>query len=519
MTRQLIRYNAVRRADSLDDQLTAATIAARESGAVTQEDLQEALLSQIKRILVGDDAGSWDEDFVASGIRALKQLDQDVDAVDRVIVRPRRVQVQASVEVPAGQNWVVLSTSGSETPTAPVSLAPGTEGTVAVRLLAGEFGAHRLAAPTEDGIRVLVDVVDATTGEDVNDAVRGQPVRGVLQVKDSAADGQPFDDALNQAQLSLVVTNPGTLVLEPAHTASVAGRTIRYAFAQRQRFRAIPGAGFLIDGAAFVDGAASVDVTRQNAYDLGPSVAVAASKPHRTDLAQDGAEVAWRLAGVNALRLLRDDSAVGDLLELTVDRLDINNAIPADIQKGMRVDTADGGIEVGVTPGKIARLAGSLEIESAGGSLVLDGAGGELAFADSRVVSAIPFSSPGNATFLGPIAGQPSLLAAINRAATIGAVDLRVGLREHTGAAIAAGANVPGAGFFDFTVPGLVFHDETNVPSLRNTLLFVNGVLERNGDGAAPHDVRLGNAPATGDLIFSHPIMPGDVVVAVCLLH
>ena len=519
MTRQLIRYNAVRRADNLDDQLTAATIAARESGAVTQEDLQEALLSQVKRILVGDDAGSWDQDFVAGGIRALKQLDQDIDAVDRVIVRPRRVQVQAPVAIPVGQNWVVLAATGGETPTAPISTAAGTEGAVAVRLLAGEFGAHRLGAPVEDGIRLLVEVVDATTGEDLNDATRNQPVRGVLQVKDSAGEGQSFDDAGNQAQLSLVVVDPATLDLQPADVASVAGRTVRYAFARRQRFRTIPGAGFLIDGAAFVDGAAAVDVTRQNAYELGPSMAVAAPKPHRTDLSQDGAEVAWRLAGVNALRLVRDDSAAGDLLELTVDRLDVNNVMPADLQRGMRVDSADGAIEVGVTPGKIARLAGSLELESAGGSLILDGGGGELAFADSRIASPIPFSSPGNAAFQGPLAGEPSLLAAINQAALLGGVDLRVGQREHSGAAIPANSNIPGGGFFDFTVPGLVFFDETNVPSQRNTLVFVNGVLERNGDGATPHDVRLGTSPSAGDLIFSHPILPGDVVVAVCLLH
>jgi len=519
MTRQLIRYNAVRRADNLDDQLAAATITARESSAVTQEDLQEALLSQIKRILVGDEPGSWDQDFVAGGIRALKQLDEDMEAVDRVIVRPRRVQVQVPVVVPAGQNWAVLSAAGGETPTAPASLDPETEGAVAMRLLAGEFGAHRLGAPTEDGIRLLLDVVDAATGEDLNDAVRNQPIRGVLQVKDSAADGQPFDDTLNQAQLSLVVTNPGTLSLEPADVASVAGRTIRYAFAQRQRFRAIPGAGFLIDGAAFVDGAAAIDVTRQNAYDLGSAVSVATARPHRTDLAQDGAEVAWRVGSANALRLVRDDGATGDLLEATADRIDLNNTQPVDLQKGLRVDTADGGIELGVSPGKIARIAGGLEIEGTGGSLVLDGAGGELAFGDSRVVSPIPFSSPGSAAFLGPLAGQPSILAALNQAATIGGVDLRLGLREHTGAAVPAGSNVAGGGFFDFTVAGLVFYDETNVPSLRNTLVFVNGVLERNGDALAPHDVRLGNSPADGDLIFGHPILPGDVVVAMCLLQ
>jgi hypothetical protein len=274
----------------------------------------------------------------------------------------------------------------------------------------------------------------------------------------------------------------------------------------------------LIDGAAFVDGAASVDVTRQNAYELGPTVAVASGKPHQTDLAQNGAEAAWRIAGVNALRLLRDDSAAGDLLEATIDRFRLNNVQPAELLKGLKVDAADGAVEVGVTPGKIARLAGSLEVEATGGTLTLDGAGGELAFADSRVVSAIPFSSAGNAAFLGELAGSASLLAAINKAATVGGVDLRLGLREHTGVAVPPGTNVPGGGFFDFTVPKLIFFDETNVPSTRSVFLFVNGVLERNGNATTPHDVRLGTNPAAGDLIFSHPIIAGDVVVAVSLI-
>jgi hypothetical protein len=111
---------------------------------------QEGVLSQLKRILVGDDAGSWDLDFAAAGIRALKQIDLDLEAVDRVIVRPRRTQVQPSVPVPAGQNWVALSAAGSEVPTVPISLAAGTEGAVAVRLAAGEFGANRLTTPVED---------------------------------------------------------------------------------------------------------------------------------------------------------------------------------------------------------------------------------------------------------------------------------------------------------------------------------------------------------------------------------
>lgn len=517
MARQFIRYNAIRRADSVDDQLSAATVAAREASAITQEDLQEGLLSQLKRILVGDDAGTWDTDFIAGGLRPLKQLDQGLRAVDRILIRPRRTQAKANIAVPTGQNWVVLSAAAGQTPTPAMSLGPTSEGGVTVKLAAGDFGANRLTVSMEDGVAILLDVVDAATEEQINDLTKNQPIRGILQVKDTAADGLSFDDALNQAQISFVTTSPATFALVPADVGSIAGRTIHYAFPQRQRLSAIPTVGFLIDGVGFVDGAASVDVTRQHAYDFGASVAVLAGKPHQTDLAEDGAEVAWRVAGVNALRLLRDDSAAGNLLEATVSRLHLNNTQPAEFQKGLRSDTADGAVEVGVTPGKIARLAGSLTLESAGGSLTLTGTGGELALADSRVVSAIPLSSPGNASFLGSLAGQPSLLAAINKAATLGGVKLKLGVREYSGSAIPAGNNVPGGGFFDFTTPGLMFFDES-IPSTRNVFLFLNGVLERNGNSSTPFDVRPGINPGSGDLIFSHIIRAGDVLVAVSLI-
>ena len=518
MARQLIRYNAIRVADSLDDQLSAATIAALESSAITQEDLQEGVLSQLKRILVGDDAGAWDDDFLAGGLRPIKQLDQGLKAIDRIIIRPRRTQAKANIAVPTGQTYVVLSAANAQTPTPGISLQPSSEGAVAAQLATGQFGANRTTAPVEDGVPILVDVVDAATEEQINDLVKNQPIRGILQVKDTASDGSAFDDALNQAQLSFVTTDPATFSLVAADPGSIGGKTIHYAFAQRQRLSTIPTVGFLIDGVGFVDGAASVDVTRQHAYDFGPLVAVTAGKPHQTNLAQDGAEVDWRVAGVNALRLLRDDSAAGSLLEATVARFHLNNAQPAELQKGLRVDTADGSVEVGVTPGKIARLAGSLSIEASGGSLTLSGAGGELAFADSRVVSPMAFSSPGNSSFYGMLAGQASLIAAINKAATVGGVRVRLGIREYTGGHVNAGTNVPGGGFFDFTFNGLVFFDETTVPSTRNVFVFVNGVLERNGNSTTPYDVRLGINPGAGDLIFSSKISSGDVIVAVGLV-
>ena len=59
---QLLRQVAP--AKSPDDQLTAAQIAAIESSAVNFKDFLEGILSQIKRILHGGDAGDWHDDVV-----------------------------------------------------------------------------------------------------------------------------------------------------------------------------------------------------------------------------------------------------------------------------------------------------------------------------------------------------------------------------------------------------------------------------------------------------------------------
>jgi len=72
---QRLRYDRVRVADAADDQKTAAQIVTGGTGgSVTQEDLQEFLLSQVKRIIFGADTGNWYEDFQADSILSLKEL-------------------------------------------------------------------------------------------------------------------------------------------------------------------------------------------------------------------------------------------------------------------------------------------------------------------------------------------------------------------------------------------------------------------------------------------------------------
>ena len=72
-----IKKAQIRRAENQNDQLLPAQIVteAQPGGtAITDEDFQLALISQIKRIIFGDDAGNFYDDFETLGIQNLTQL-------------------------------------------------------------------------------------------------------------------------------------------------------------------------------------------------------------------------------------------------------------------------------------------------------------------------------------------------------------------------------------------------------------------------------------------------------------
>lgn len=69
--KDFVRYKEIRRADLLNDQKSAPEIEAADNFATTQEEYQEFILSQIKRIIHGDAAGLWKDDFVGQGIPSL----------------------------------------------------------------------------------------------------------------------------------------------------------------------------------------------------------------------------------------------------------------------------------------------------------------------------------------------------------------------------------------------------------------------------------------------------------------
>lgn len=72
--KDLVRFKEVRRADLLNDQKTAAQILNADAASLTQEQYQEFILSQVKRIIHGDHAGVWKDDFLALGILDLEDL-------------------------------------------------------------------------------------------------------------------------------------------------------------------------------------------------------------------------------------------------------------------------------------------------------------------------------------------------------------------------------------------------------------------------------------------------------------
>ena len=74
MPQTYLRYGVVRIADKTDDQKPAAAIVNALVTSVTQEDLQEFVLSQIKRIIWGNNPGHWYTDFESIAVKSLSEL-------------------------------------------------------------------------------------------------------------------------------------------------------------------------------------------------------------------------------------------------------------------------------------------------------------------------------------------------------------------------------------------------------------------------------------------------------------
>lgn len=64
MVRQRLRLFEIRKNESFDDQKSASEIANSEVVSADSAEFQEYVLSQLKRIIHGDDSGNWHDDIV-----------------------------------------------------------------------------------------------------------------------------------------------------------------------------------------------------------------------------------------------------------------------------------------------------------------------------------------------------------------------------------------------------------------------------------------------------------------------
>jgi len=72
--KDLVRFKEVRVADLKNDQKNAAQILNADAASITQEQFQEFIISQIKRIIHGNNVGIWKDDFIAQGILSLQDI-------------------------------------------------------------------------------------------------------------------------------------------------------------------------------------------------------------------------------------------------------------------------------------------------------------------------------------------------------------------------------------------------------------------------------------------------------------
>lgn len=116
----LKRLRQIAKPDSFDDTLSAAAVAAIEAAASDFHDFQEALLSQLKRIIHGDAAGDWNADPASAfgGDASLKALYALVSGGVSTFVVPSAVSV-GDLVYQAGGDYTADRADNSSTSTSP----------------------------------------------------------------------------------------------------------------------------------------------------------------------------------------------------------------------------------------------------------------------------------------------------------------------------------------------------------------------------------------------------------------
>jgi len=268
-----------------------------------------------------------------------------------------------------GQNWKLLTVYALQAPTLVAAVALTQDGAVVQysAFSGAGFNVHELveiAGPDAINPKNLLEIRDVTTGQKIQSS--GRDVFGLLQYESTGTDGAAFNDtsAGNRVKISFVRMNVALDDLEACPVADIQAKFINYAYVRRIKFDDLPEDCWLMS-ATFVDHAASVDVTRQRAYDNQGTTAVELGNNATLDL--NSAGLTWiirDLANANLLRLLEGSTGGTSEIQFGTDVDTFNNdAIVNDFATGLRANTSGTRpIRVGSSDGVIETTAGDLRI-------------------------------------------------------------------------------------------------------------------------------------------------------------
>jgi hypothetical protein len=507
MARTFIRQESqIRPSFTYDD--TLASGITLQTGAASIEGDLNSLRSQTKRVL---GTTNW---YDALSGRSLATLSTDLADIEGKKLL-RRVQVLTDVAVTAAQNWEILVVASSETPTQVAAVAPTQNGAVVAQsaLNGAGFDVHELievAGQNAISPKNLCLVRDATTLQKLQSG--GRDIFALLQYESTGVDGAAFDDtsAGNRVKLSFVIVNPAGDDLIACPVVDIAGKTINYSYVSRYNFDAVLEDSYISPEAAFVDQSASVDVTRQNAYNNQGTTPVELTTDADLDLA---ASVAWSIrdaANADLLHVVEGSGGGTTELQIGTD-VDVFNvdAVLNDFRTGVRANTAGTRpVYVGVNDGVVESSSGDLRVLGAGELYLDDGNQTGSTWAQTAGIKLSDTTAEWDA--FETAFGEVSLLSAITTAYTSASETKTF---ANVTADVNADVNVSLAdGNLDTALP-----DMSTGSFLQDYDVFVNGELMRPGaDASANNDYYPGTSLVTAaQLKFEFKLKTGDVICVI----
>lgn len=513
MTVSLLRLDQLHTPNVYDDTLNAAAVAGVEGSAVDLSDVVDGLLSQLKLIQYGTEAGNWfdDPESVGPGVTpdgTLYQLSRRARLEDKLVLK-YRLNLQ-DITVSNAQNWEALDVSG-EPPTQVIAIANSAQGAVCAQLV-GAVGSHALTE--NSGLNALrpknlVQIFDGATGDLI--ASGGRTVYGLLQVGNLATDGNAFGLVGNDlAQISFVRPNATYNDLEAVPAADIQNKVIVVGFSVRDDLQDCPEETFRgdLEAATGVSGGVSLDA----AYDGGVFMEV------------DGTDVDIRLAdtkswvfrksgGAALVTVTRNDAGTDELdIGAAIDLFDVNAAVN-DFENGIKAATGAQTINVGVTANGVIDST-ALDLRATTGDAFLKSIAADVKFQTVRETTPLPLDDS-TAGKISALAGGPhaSISAAIKHAIESGGIGLTFKTFTAVGNAN-QGVNIAGA-----TLDLTAFSLDANTPANVDLFLFLNGKLLHGGNVTTKNDVYVGTTPASGDIKVDFPkgIKTGDVFLSIGL--